>query len=82
MMRPAETEARGSIIDMKVAIITDMRIWTRYCMKAMSAPTSISPDSTRCAPNQKTATVEALKMTMTMGKASAISRPTASAVPV
>ena len=28
-IRPAETEARGIIIDMKVAIITDMRIWMR-----------------------------------------------------
>ena len=28
-MRPADTEARGIIIDMKVAIITDMRIWMR-----------------------------------------------------
>ena len=28
-MRPAETVARGIIIDMKVAIITDMRIWIR-----------------------------------------------------
>ena len=28
-MRPAETVARGIIIDMKVAIITDMRICMR-----------------------------------------------------
>ena len=28
-MRPAETVARGIIIDMKVAIITDMRICIR-----------------------------------------------------
>ena len=28
-MRPAETVARGIIIDMKVAIITDIRIWIR-----------------------------------------------------
>ena len=28
-MRPAETVARGIIIAMKVAIITDMRIWMR-----------------------------------------------------
>ena len=28
-MRPAETVARGIIIAMKVAIITDMRIWIR-----------------------------------------------------
>ena len=28
-MRPAETVARGIIIDMNVAIMTDMRIWMR-----------------------------------------------------
>ena len=28
-MRPAETVARGIIIAMKVAIITDIRIWMR-----------------------------------------------------
>ena len=28
-MRPADTVARGIIIAMKVAIITDMRIWMR-----------------------------------------------------
>ena len=51
-------------------------------MKAVSAPISIWPLSIRCAPNHSTATVEALKMIMTTGKASAISLPTASAVPV
>ena len=51
-------------------------------MKAVSAPICISPLSTRCAPNHSTATVEALKMTMTTGNTRAISRPTARAVPV
>ena len=51
-------------------------------MKAVSAPICICPESTRIAPNQRTATVEALKMTMTIGNASAMSRPTARAVPV
>ena len=51
-------------------------------MNAVSAPISICPLSIRCAPNQSTATVEALKMTMTTGNASAMSLPTASAVPV
>ena len=51
-------------------------------MNAVSAPTCICPLSTRWAPNQSTATVEALKMSMTIGKTSAMSRPTASAVPV
>ena len=51
-------------------------------MNAVRAPISIWPLSTRCAPNHSTATVEALKMIMTTGKASAISLPTARAVPV
>ncbi len=28
-MRPADTDARGIIVAMKVAIMTAMRIWTR-----------------------------------------------------
>ena len=51
-------------------------------MKAVRAPICIVPSSTRTAPNHSTATVEALKMTMTSGKASAMSRPTATAVAV
>ena len=51
-------------------------------MKAVREPICISPASMRCAPNHSTATVEALKMIMTTGKASAMSLPTASAVPV
>ena len=67
---------------MKVAIITDMRIWMRYAMNAVSEPICMSPSSIRSAPNQRTATVEALKITMTTGKARAMSFPTARAVPV
>ena len=51
-------------------------------MKAVSSPICIWPFSTRCEPNHRTATVEALKISMTIGKIIAISRPTASAVPV
>ncbi len=51
-------------------------------MKAVSAPICICPSATRWAPNHSTATVEALKISMTMGKTSAMSRPTARAVPV
>ena len=51
-------------------------------MKAVSEPTCIAPLSTRAAPNQSTPTVDALRMIMTIGKISAWSRPTLSAVPV
>ena len=51
-------------------------------MNAVNAPICMAPVSMRCAPNHGTATVEALKITMTIGKARAISLPTASAVPV
>ena len=51
-------------------------------MNAVSAPICMSPFSIRTAPNHRTATVEALKMTMTTGNASDMSRPTETAVPV
>ena len=51
-------------------------------MNAVSSPICICPLATRWAPNHRTATVEALKISMTIGKTSAMSRPTASAVPV
>ncbi len=51
-------------------------------MNAVSSPICIWPLSTRWAPNHSTATVEALKMIMTIGKTSAMSLPTARAVPV
>jgi hypothetical protein len=46
-MRRAEMIARGNIMNMKVPIMTAIRICSRYCMKAVSAPTSTSPASTR-----------------------------------
>ncbi len=82
MIRSADTAARGIMIEMKVAIMTDIRICMRYCMNAVSAPTCISPVSTRCAPNHRTATVEALRISMTVGKIIACRRPTRSAVSV
>ena len=51
-------------------------------MNAVSDPICMSPLLTRPAPNHSTPTVDALRMTMTMGKISAWRRPTASAVPV
>ena len=40
-MRSAQTAARGTIISMKVAIMTAIRICMRYCRNAVSAPTWI-----------------------------------------
>ncbi|OPZ51480.1 MAG: hypothetical protein BWY91_02675 [bacterium ADurb.BinA028] len=51
-------------------------------MNAVSAPTCMSPASTRWAPNHRTATVEALKTSMTSGKTRAIRLPTPSDAPV
>ena len=48
----------------------------------MSEPICIWPLSTRWAPNQSTATLEMLRMNMTIGKIEAISRPTEVAVEV
>ena len=42
-MRSADTDARGIIEIMNVAITTDMRICTRYERYATSVPTWISP---------------------------------------
>ena len=80
-MRSAATTARGTTISMKVAIITATRIWMRYAKKAVSEPTCISPASTRCPPNQITATLETLRIRMTTGNIAAIQRPTNSAMP-
>ena len=40
-IRSAQTAARGIMIAMKVAIITDVRISIRYMRKAVSAPICI-----------------------------------------
>ena len=81
-IRSAQTAARGTIISMKVAIMTAIRICIRYCRNAVSAPIWIAPASTRCAPNQSTATLETFSTSMTIGKISASSRPVRSAVAV
>ena len=57
-MRSAQTEARGIIMAMNVPIMTAIRICSRYCRKAVRAPTCMSPESTRWPPNQSTAAVE------------------------
>ena len=49
-MRSAQTEARGTIIETKVAIMTDIKINTRYVRKAINAPICILPSPMRWAP--------------------------------
>ncbi len=74
-MRSADTDARGIIEIMKVAITTDMRICTRYVRYATSVPTSISPEFTRLAPSHSTATLDALMSKFTVGNIDDINRP-------
>ena len=74
-MRPAETTARGSIIIMKVPIMTAMRICSRYCMNAVREPTSTSPASTRWPPNHSTAAVARCRIIVITGPSSTKSRP-------
>ena len=74
-MRRAEITARGSIIIMKVPIITAMRICSRYCMNAVSAPTCTSPASTRSPPNHRTAAVARWRIIVMTGPSSTNSRP-------
>ena len=50
-----------------------------YVRNAVSAPTCISPFSTRSAPNHRTATDDTFMMSMTMGNIAAIRRPALSA---
>ena len=57
-MRPAQTAARGAIISIIVDIITLIRICIRYCRKAVSWPTCMSPSAIRKAPNHITATLD------------------------
>ena len=67
VMRLAQMMARGSIMAMKVPIMTAARICMRYWRKAVSEPTSTSPSSTRWPPNQSTAPVATLRITVMMG---------------
>ncbi|GMA89382.1 hypothetical protein GCM10025868_46320 [Angustibacter aerolatus] len=81
-MRSAQTAARGTITSTNVAIITDIRICSRYDRNAVSAPTCICPSAMRCPPNHSTATLDTLSTSITIGNISAVSRPTAVAVSV
>ena len=46
-IRPAETAARGIRMNMKTAVSTANRIWSRYCRNAVRPPIDSSPSSTR-----------------------------------
>jgi len=81
-IRVAETMARGTIVNMKTAIITAIRICMTYCRKAMRLPIGISPLSTRRLPNHRIATVDRLKMSINSGIISANSRFTVREVDV
>ena len=67
--------ARGSIMSMNTPIMTAMRICIRYCMNAVSEPTSTRPWSTRWPPNQRTAAVARLRMSMMTGNIVTKTRP-------
>ena len=81
-MRSAHTMARGTIMNMKVAIMTDIRICSMYCRKAVSAPTWISPWSTRCPPNHSTAAVARCMIMLTTGNIRTNSAPMRSEISV
>lgn len=66
-MRRAQITARGSIIAMNVPIITAVRIWRRYWMKAVREPTSIAPSATRCPPNHSTDAVATCRIIVMTG---------------
>ena len=74
-MRSADTDARGIIEIMNVAMTTDMRICTRYERYATSVPTSIWPLLTKLAPSHSTATLDALMRKFTVGNIDDIRRP-------
>jgi len=63
-------------MNMKTAIRTANRIWSRYCRNAVRLPMGISRLSTRIAPNHMTATVERLRITVITGIVTAKSRLT------
>ena len=81
-MRSADAAARGTITNIIVAIITDIRIWMMYARKAVRLPIGISPASTRWPPNQITATPDRFMISMRLGIIRANSRLTFSAVDV
>ena len=61
-IRSAETAARGTMMNMRMAIMTANRICIRYGRKAVRLPIGMPPLSTRQAPNHMTATVDRLKI--------------------
>ena len=63
---------------MKTAVRAAKRIWSRYWRKAVRLPIGSSPVSTRIAPNQRTATVERLKIAKISGLVIAKIRPACS----
>ena len=74
-IRSAHTTARGTIMNMNVAIMTAMRICSMYCRKAVSAPTWMWPWSTRWPPNHSTAAVARCMTMLITGNISTNSAP-------
>ena len=74
-IRSAQTAARGTCMSMNVPIMIDIRICIRYCRKAVSGPTCITPLSTRMPPNQITATLATLMTSIISGNIVDIHRP-------
>ena len=68
-IRPAETAARGTKMNMNTAVRTANRIWVRYCRNAVRSPTESGfvGVSTRIAPNHTTATVERFRISVIIG---------------
>jgi hypothetical protein len=67
--------ARGTIITMKVPIITAVRICRRYCRNAVSEPTWICPAPTRWPPNHSTAAVARCRIMVMTGNISTNREP-------
>ena len=80
-IRSLETAARGTITNMKVAIMIANRIWMMYWRNAVRLPIGIWPLSTRMLPNHSTATVDRFMIAMRAGIIRAKSRLTDRAVP-
>ena len=78
MIRSAHTDARGSTTSVMVAINTAIRIWVKYAKKAVSEPTCIWPRSMRSPPNQISATLDTLMVSVVTGSISACQLPAVS----
>ena len=79
-IRSADAAARGTMTNMITAIITENRICMTYWRNAIRLPICMLPPSTWIAPNHRIATLDRLKMAMTVGIISANRRLTRSAV--